>query len=93
MPVLGLARRLGKAERLPFGGEGYWRRLAVSRQGHVAYMHHVVSADIRRQELAGSRWDESLPMNSTRLDHVPQYSYKLASGLPYPSRWRRVGAV
>ena len=74
MPIRGPARRLGEAERLPFGGPGWLLMPATSRQGRLAYMQYAVAAHIWRQELGGRRRLEKLPMNSSRLDHVPQYS-------------------
>ena len=74
MAIRGPARRLGEPERLPFGGEGRLLTPAVSRQGHVAYMRYAVVAHISRLELGGHHLVGKLPMNSSRLDHVPQYS-------------------
>ena len=70
----GAARRPGEPERLPFGGEGYGLAPAVSRQGRVVYMQHAVVAHIWRLELGGSQRVVNMPMNSSRLEHVPQYS-------------------
>jgi len=70
----GAARRPGEPERLPFGGEGYGLAPAVSQQGRVAYMQHAVVAHIWRMELGGRHQVVSMAMNSSRLDHVPQYS-------------------
>ena len=67
-------RRSGEPERLPFGGESQFLAPAVSRQGRVAYMQTAVRAHIWRLELGGSQRADMLPMNSTRLDLVPQYS-------------------
>ena len=74
MALLGAARRPGEPERLPFGGEGRFFMPAVSRQGRVAYVQYTVVAHIWRLELSGQHRVDSLPMNSTRLDEVPQYS-------------------
>jgi len=68
------ARRPGEAERLPFGGEGYGLAPAISRQGRVAYMQYALVAHIWRLELGGSHRVVNMPMNSTRLDHIAQYS-------------------
>ena len=72
MAIRGPARRLGEPERLPFGEGG--GRPAISRQGHVAYMQALATAHIWRLELGNRHRVENMPMNSTRLDHVPQYS-------------------
>jgi Tol biopolymer transport system component len=74
MALRGVARRPGEPERLPFGGEGRFFTPAISRQGRVAYVQYAVFANIWRLELGGSQRVDKLPMNSTRLDHVPQYS-------------------
>ena len=74
MALRGAARRQGEPERLPFGGEGYGLAPAVSRQGRVAYMQHALVAHIWRMELGGGHRVVNMPMNSSRLDHVPQYS-------------------
>jgi hypothetical protein len=47
---------------------------AISPQGRLAYEQRLLRAHIRRLELGGSHRVENMPMNSTRLDHVPQYS-------------------
>jgi len=73
----GLWRRWGQPERLPFGTEGAWQFLAVSRQGRVAYVETDFGKrhpHTRRLELAGSHRVEELPMSSTRVDSLPQYS-------------------
>jgi Tol biopolymer transport system component len=74
MAIRGPARQPGEPERLPFGGEGYLLMPAISRQGRVAYMQMTVRAHIWRLELGGRQRVDKLPMNSSRLDHVPQYS-------------------
>jgi Tol biopolymer transport system component len=74
MAIRGSARRAGEPERLPFGGESQFLAPAVSRQGRVAYMQTAVRAHIWRLELGGSQRVDKLPMNSSRLDHTPQYS-------------------
>ena len=74
MAVREPVRRAGEPERLPFGGESQILAPAVSRQGRVAYMQTAVRAHIWRLELGGSHRADMLPMNSTRLDHIPQYS-------------------
>jgi Tol biopolymer transport system component/DNA-binding winged helix-turn-helix (wHTH) protein len=74
MAIRGPARRLGEPERLPFGGEGFWLMPAISRQGRVVYVQNVRAAHIWRMELGESHRVVNMPMNSTRLDHVPQYS-------------------
>jgi Tol biopolymer transport system component len=74
MPIRGPARQPGEPERLPFGGEGYFFLPAISRQGRVVYTQSAVRARIWRMELGGSHRVDKLPMNSSRLDHVPQYS-------------------
>ncbi|MGD0579133.1 MAG: winged helix-turn-helix domain-containing protein, partial [Bryobacteraceae bacterium] len=74
MAIRGAGRQPGEPERLPFGGEGYFFLPAVSRQGRVVYSQSAVNAHIWRLELGGSHRAEKLPMNSSRLDHVPQYS-------------------
>ena len=74
MAIRGATRQPGEPERLPFGGEGHRIMPAISRQGRVAYMQHVVIAHIWRMELGGQHREEKMAMNSTRLDHVPQYS-------------------
>jgi Tol biopolymer transport system component len=74
MALRGAARRPGEPERLPFGGESYAAMPAISRQGRVAYAQTALVAHILRLELSGRQGVDNLPMNSTRLDHVPQYS-------------------
>jgi Tol biopolymer transport system component/serine/threonine protein kinase len=74
MALRGAARRPGEPERLPFGGESYAAMPAISRQGRVAYVQTALVAHILRLELSGRQGVDNLPMNSTRLDHVPQYS-------------------
>jgi Tol biopolymer transport system component/DNA-binding winged helix-turn-helix (wHTH) protein len=67
-----LARGFGAPERLPFGEAA--ARPAISRQGRVAYVQYLVTGHIWRLELGGGHRAENMAMNSTRLDHVPQYS-------------------
>jgi Tol biopolymer transport system component len=74
MAIRGPERRPGEAERLPFGGEGYYLLPAISRQGRVVYSQSAIFAHIWRLELSGRHQVDKLPMNSSRLDHVPQYS-------------------
>ena len=74
MAIRGPARELGEPERLPFGGESWLLMPTISRQGRVVYVQSVVSAHIWRLELGSSHRVDNLPMNSSRLDHVPQYS-------------------
>jgi len=74
MAIRGSARRLGEPERLPFGRESWRLMPAISRQGRVVYMQSAERANIWRLELGGSHRVDNLPMNSSRLDHVPQYS-------------------
>jgi Tol biopolymer transport system component/DNA-binding winged helix-turn-helix (wHTH) protein len=74
MAIRGPARQPGEPERLPFGGEGYYFLPAVSRQGRLVYSQSAVNAHIWRLELGGSHRVDKLPMNSSRLDHVPRYS-------------------
>ena len=74
MAIRGPARGLGEPERLPFGGEAWSLMPAISRQGRVVYMQNAVRANIWRLELGGRHRADKLPMNSSRLDHVPQYS-------------------
>jgi Tol biopolymer transport system component/DNA-binding winged helix-turn-helix (wHTH) protein len=74
MAIRGPARQPGEPERLPFGGEGYYFLPAISRQGRVVYSQSAVRAHVWRLELGGSHRVDKLPLNSSRLDHVPQYS-------------------
>ena len=74
MAIQGAARRPGEPERLPFGGESTRPQPAISRQGRVAYVQSVSGVHIWRLELGGSQRAAMMPMSSTRLDHVPQYS-------------------
>jgi Tol biopolymer transport system component/DNA-binding winged helix-turn-helix (wHTH) protein len=65
----------GKPERVPFGGEGVVFMPAISRQGRIAYNQAQQTIHIWRMELGGDHRAMEMPMiNSTRLDHVPQYS-------------------
>jgi len=68
-----LARRAGEPERLAFAGQGA-NCPAFSRQGRMAYARLMVDSDIWRLELTGSHRVDNLPLNSTSIDHVPQYS-------------------
>jgi Tol biopolymer transport system component len=75
MAIRGSARRLGKPERQAFAGEGGQHHYpAISRQGRLAYMQFHSTAHIWRLELGGSHRAEKMPMNSTRVDHIPQFS-------------------
>jgi Tol biopolymer transport system component/DNA-binding winged helix-turn-helix (wHTH) protein len=74
MAIRGPGRQPGEPERLPFGGDSYFLTPAISRQGRVVYMQTALAAHIWRLELGGNHRAEKLPMNSSRLDHVPQYS-------------------
>jgi Tol biopolymer transport system component/predicted Ser/Thr protein kinase len=74
MAIHGSARSLGEPERLPFGGESNGPMPAISRQGRVAYAHSATVANIWRLDLSRRQRVANMPMNSTRLDHVPQYS-------------------
>ena len=74
MAIRGSARRAGEPERLPFGGESQFLAPAVSQQGRVAYMQTSLRAHIWRLDLGGSQRVDKMPMNSSRLDHVPRYS-------------------
>ena len=74
MTINGPERRPGEAERLPFGGESFGPMPAISRQGRVAYAQNATVANIWRLDLSGRQRVDNLPMNSTRVDHVPQYS-------------------
>jgi Tol biopolymer transport system component len=47
---------------------------AISRQGRVAYAQHATVANIWRLDLSRRQRVANMPMNSTLLDHVPQYS-------------------
>jgi Tol biopolymer transport system component/DNA-binding winged helix-turn-helix (wHTH) protein len=68
-------RRPGRPERVPFGGEAQTFVPAISRQGRIAYRQLQLTAHIWRMELGGSHQAIEMPMmNSTRLEHVPQYS-------------------
>ena len=74
MAIRGSARRLGEPESLPFGEATNYLMPAISRQGRVVYMQFVNRCHIWRLELGGGHRAEKLPMNSSRLDFVPQYS-------------------
>ena len=74
MAIHGSARSLGEPERLPFGGESNGPMPAISRQGRVAYAQNATVANIWRLDLSRRQRVANMPMNSTRLDHVPQYS-------------------
>ena len=74
MAIRGPARRLEEPERLPFSGESYYLMPAVSRQGRVAYMQTATVAHIGRLDLGSGRRADNLPVKSSRLDYVPQYS-------------------
>lgn len=68
-----LARRVGEPERLAFGGSGAIIP-AISRRGRLAYSHYTGDSDIRRLDLTGGQREDNLPVNSTAIDHCPQYS-------------------
>ena len=74
MAIRGSPRQLGDPEPLPFGGATNYLMPTISRQGRVVYMQFVNRAHIWRLELGGGHRAEKLPMNSSRLDFVPQYS-------------------
>ena len=73
MPVQGPPPRAGNPKRLAFVGRGA-HLPAISKQDRLAYVRYTLDADIWRLELTGARRVDSLPLNSTSLDHVPQYS-------------------
>ena len=74
MAIHGSASSLGEPERLPFGGENSVPMPAVSGQGRVAYAHNTTVANIWSLDLSARERTANMPMNSNRLDHVPQYS-------------------
>ena len=74
MVVRGPPAQIGKPERAPFGGENYGQTLAISPQGRIAYTQSPGTAHIWRLGLGNSQRPENMPLNSTRLDHVPEYS-------------------
>ena len=67
------ARRAGEPERLAFAGE-VTSSPAISRQGRLAYVRSIEDTDVWRLELTGAHRVDNLPVNSTSIDHVPQYS-------------------
>ena len=68
-------QRAGAPERVAFGAEGFNFAPTISRPGRIVYAQNSpLKAHILRLELAGSHEEFDMPMNSTRLDLVPQYS-------------------